>query len=54
MSEIEGLKREIESLKETIIKQLQYEMEKIGFYSTEHNTKMIIDAMASQTKHTME
>ena len=29
-------------------------MDKIGFSSKEHNTKMIIDAMASQTKHTME
>ena len=45
MSYIEGLKREIESLKGTIINQLQYEMDKRGFSSTDKNTKTIIDAM---------
>ena len=54
MSEIEGLKREIESLKGTIINQLQDEMYKRGFSSTEYNTKTIIDAIASQTKQIME
>ena len=38
MSEIEGLKREIESL----------------IFSTEHNIKAIIDSMVSQTKQIME
>ena len=54
MSEIEGLKLEIKSLKGTIINQLQDEMDKRGFSSTEHNTKAIIDTMASQTKQNME
>ena len=48
ISEIEETKREIEYLKGTIINQLKYDMEKTGFSSTDHNTKMIIDAMASQ------
>ena len=50
MSEIEGSKHEIKSLKGTIINQLQNETEKRGFSSTEKNTKTIIDEMASQTK----
>ena len=54
MSDIEGLKREIESLKETILNQLQDEMDKRGFFFMEHNTKTIIDAMTSQTKQTMQ
>ena len=29
-------------------------MDKRGFSSTEHNTKMIIDTMKSQTKHITE
>ena len=45
MPEIEGLKREIESLKGTITNQLQYGMGKRGFSSTEDNTKTIIDSM---------
>ena len=45
MSEIVGLKREIESLKGEMINQPQYEMNKRGFSSTEHNTKTIIDEM---------
>ena len=53
MPEIERLKREIESLKGKIINQLQYEMDKRGFSSTDKNTKTIIDAMESQTKHIM-
>ena len=54
MSEIEGVKREIESLKETIVNQLQDDMDKRGFFFMEHNTKTIIDAMTSQTKQTMQ
>ena len=54
MSGIEGLKREIESLKGEIINQLQADMDKMGFSSTEHNTKTVIDAMAPQTKQIME
>ena len=54
MSEIEGLIHEIESLKGTIINQLQDDMDKRGFSSTEHNTKTIIDAMASLAKQIME
>ena len=53
MSEIEGLKREIESLKGEMINQPQYEINKRGFSSTEHNTKTIIDTMAFKKK-TME
>ena len=37
MSKVEGLKREIDCLKETIINQLQGQMEKRGFYSMEKN-----------------
>ena len=48
------MKREIESLKGAIINKLQDEMENIGFFSTEHNIKAIIDAMASEKKHIME
>ena len=54
MSEIYGFKNEIDSLKGTIVDQLKDEMDKRGFSSTEHNTKTIIDAMASQTKYNME
>ena len=54
MSDLEVLKREIESLKGAITNQLQDEMDKIGFSSTEHNTNMIIDAMASKTEQIME
>ena len=54
VSDIEGLKREIESLKGTIINQLQDQMDERGFSSTVHNTKTTIDAMASQTKQIME
>ena len=54
MSEIDRFKHEIEFLKGTIINQLQGKMYKRGFSSTEHNTKMIIHEMASQTKQTME
>ena len=54
ISEIEGLKREIKSLKGTIINQLQDEMDKRGFSSTDNNTKTIIDAMVPETKETME
>ena len=50
MSNIEVLKLEFESLKGTIINQLKYDMDTRGFSSAEHNTKKIIDAMASQTK----
>ena len=50
MSEIELLKREIKSLKGIIINQLQDEMDKRGFSSMYHNTKEIIDEMASQKK----
>ena len=45
MPDIEGLKREIKSLKGKVINQLQYDMEKRGFYSMEHNAKTIIDVM---------
>ena len=48
MSEIEGLKPEIESLQGKITNKLQDEMDRRGFSYTEHNTKMIIDAMVSQ------
>ena len=51
MSFIEGLKREIYYLKGEIINQLQYHTDKIGFYYMDKNTKTIIDAMASQSKH---
>ena len=52
MSEIEGLKREIESLKGTLINQLQYGIEKRSFSFMEHNTKKIIDAIAlKKTDH---
>ena len=54
MSEIEGLKREIESLNGKITNQLQDELDERGFSSTEHNNKTTIDAMASQTKHITE
>ena len=54
MSDIDGFKHKIESLKRKIINQLQDEMEKRGFSSTEHNTKAIIDTMASQTNQNME
>ena len=54
MSGIEGLKCEIEYLKGTIINQLQDDMDRRGFYSTERNTKTIIDTMTSQTKQIME
>ena len=54
MSEIEGLRRKIKSLKREIINQLHNEMDKRRFYSMDHNTNTIIDAMASQTKHIME
>ena len=54
MSEIEGLKCEIKSLKGKIINQLQDDMDKRGFSSTDHNIKTIIDAMESQTKQIME
>ena len=54
ISDIEGLKREIESLKGEITNQLQDEMDKRGFSSMEHNTKRIIDEMASQTTNIME
>ena len=53
MSDIEGLKREIDYLKGTIINKLQYEMDKRGFSSMDQNTKKINDAMKSQTKDTM-
>ena len=54
LSEVERLKRAIESLKGEIINQLQDEMDKRGFSSMEHNTKTIIDAMASQIKQITE
>ena len=38
------------SQKGAIINKLQYEMEKRDFYFMDHNTKKIIDEMASQTK----
>ena len=47
MSEIEGSKREIEYLKETITNHIKDEMEKRGFSSTKHNTKTIIYGMES-------
>ena len=50
MLEIEGLKSEIKYLKGKIINQLQDDMDKRLFYSMEHNTKTIIDAMPPQTK----
>ena len=50
MSYIDRFKHEIESLKETIINQLQDKTNKRGFSSTDHNTKTIIHEMASQTK----
>ena len=54
MSEIEGLKFEIKSMKGTIINKLQDEMNKRVFSFTCHSTKIIIDAMVSQTKQTTE
>ena len=48
ISYIEGLKYEIKSLKGKIIHKLQDEMDKIGFFFTEHNIKAIIDSMVSQ------
>ena len=54
MSEIEILKYDINSLKDTIINQLQDHMEKRGFSSTELNIKTIIDAMGSKTQQIME
>ena len=54
MSEIEVLKREIESLKGKIINKLQYVLDKRLFSSADHNTKTVVDAMASQTKYIME
>ena len=33
---------------------MQYEMDKRGFYSMEHNTKTSNDAMASQIRNIME
>ena len=53
MLQIEGLKHEIKDLKREIINQLKYEMENIGFYSMDHNTKTIIDAMELQKKEIM-
>ena len=54
VSDIEVLKREIQSLKGAIINQLQDDMDKRGFYSTDNNINTIIDAMASQTKNIMK
>ena len=54
MLEIEGLKGEIESLKETIINHLQDEMDKRGISFTEHNNKTFIDAMAQKKKNITE
>ena len=54
MSQIEVLKPEIKSLKGKIINQLQDDMYKRGFSSTDHNTKTIIDSMTSQTRQIME
>ena len=48
ISDIKVLKLEIESPKGTIIHQQQYYMDKGGFSSTEHNTKTVIDEMASK------
>ena len=47
MSEINGLKHDMEYLKKKIIDQLQDVTNKRGFYSLDHNTKTIIDAMES-------
>ena len=54
MSEIEVMKRKIESMKGAFINQLQDEMDKRGSYSIEKNTMMIIDARASKKKQIME
>ena len=50
ISDIEGLKSEIRSLKGYIINKQQDCMDKGVFCYTDHNTKTNIDAMASQTK----
>ena len=47
ISQIEGLKCKIEYLKGKIINKLQDEMDKRGCSSIDHNTKTIIDSMAS-------
>ena len=54
ISELEGFKHKIQTLKEVVINQLQDDMDKRGFSSTQNNTKTIIDAMASQTKQITE
>ena len=45
MLEIKVLKHEIDSLKGTILNPLQDKLQKIGFYSSDHNIKTIIDAL---------
>ena len=54
MSEIEVFKSEIESLKGKIINNMQDVLDKRLFSSTDHNTKTVVNAMASQTKYIME
>ena len=54
MSEIEGLKHDIKSMKGTMTDQLQYDMDKRGFSYRENNTNTIIDTMESKTKQIMK